>query len=122
MHTTLRSGVATRNRAQKQSRRILRRACERVVQTARFGLESLESRQLLSLPAGWNSQDIGTATDPQPAVSASESGGIYTVIGAGSDIWNNADQFHFAYTQLSGDGTIIADISSMTKPATNEWA
>ncbi|HNS19311.1 MAG TPA: discoidin domain-containing protein [Sedimentisphaerales bacterium] len=39
--------------------------------------------------------------------------------GIGSDIWNASDQFHFAFKQLSGNGTIIAKVESLTRA--NEW-
>ncbi|MBD3268092.1 hypothetical protein GF373_15615 [bacterium] len=34
----------------------------------------------------------------------------YTVSGAGNDIWNEADNFHFLYTPVTGDFTLEADI------------
>jgi hypothetical protein len=37
----------------------------------------------------------------------------------GADIWGNADQFRFAYKQLSGDGSIVARVDSMV--AANAW-
>jgi hypothetical protein len=39
--------------------------------------------------------------------------GVYTIVGAGLDIWDNADEFHFAYTRLKGDGSITARIESV---------
>jgi len=62
-------------------------------------------------------QDIGSFT---PAGSYSENSGIYTVNGAGSDIWGTADQFQFAYLSLTGNGTITARIDSMQN--TDAWA
>ncbi|MCA9235974.1 MAG: fibronectin type III domain-containing protein [Planctomycetales bacterium] len=62
-------------------------------------------------------QDIGSFT---PAGSYSEDGGTYTVNGAGSDIWNNSDQFQFVYKSLAGDGTIIARVDSVEN--TDVWA
>ncbi len=38
----------------------------------------------------------------------------------GTDIWDIADQFHFAYKQLSGNVTIVARVVSLTN--TNSWA
>jgi hypothetical protein len=40
--------------------------------------------------------------------------GTYTMTGSGADIWNTADQFHFAYKTLTGNCTIIARIDSIT--------
>jgi regulation of enolase protein 1 (concanavalin A-like superfamily) len=62
------------------------------------------------LPSGWSDSDIG---GPSPAGSATYSNGVYTVVGAGSDIWGTADQFHFAYTPLTGDGTIVARVATL---------
>jgi tetratricopeptide (TPR) repeat protein len=39
--------------------------------------------------------------------------GIYTMVGSGLDIWDNADEFHFAYARLQGDGSITARIDSV---------
>ncbi len=52
----------------------------------------------------------------------------YTMTGSGTDIWDNwdarkqeyYDEFHFAYKQLSGAGSIIAKIESLTN--TDPWA
>jgi hypothetical protein len=46
--------------------------------------------------------------------------GTYTMIAEGADIWDNSDQFHFAYKELSGAGTIIAKVESVEN--THEWA
>jgi phosphatidylserine/phosphatidylglycerophosphate/cardiolipin synthase-like enzyme/regulation of enolase protein 1 (concanavalin A-like superfamily) len=63
-----------------------------------------------SLPSGWASQDIGAVGQ---LGSASESSGTFTVKGAGADIWDTADGFHFAYHSLSGDGEIVARVASL---------
>lgn len=61
--------------------------------------------------------DIG---DPGTPGSFSANGGTYTVSGSGSDIFNTADQFNYAYQSASGDFTIIAHVDSQTD--TDEWA
>jgi hypothetical protein len=38
---------------------------------------------------------------------------VFTVKGAGAQIFGTADAFHFAYQPLSGDGTIVARLVSM---------
>ena len=38
----------------------------------------------------------------------------------GTDIWNNADQFRFAYKTLTGDGTMVARVESIGN--SNVWA
>ena len=46
--------------------------------------------------------------------------GTYTLTAGGADIWGTADQFHFAYKQLSGVGSIVAKVLSVQN--TNAWA
>lgn len=70
-----------------------------------------------AVPTGWSSADIGS---PGLAGSSSFSGGVFTVNGSGADIWNIADQFHFAYYSLTGDGTLIAKVTSQQN--TDGWA
>ena len=66
---------------------------------------------------GWWTETIGGGT----AGSATIKTGTYTVTGAGADIWGNADQFHFLYRQLTGDGSITARVVS-TGAGANTWA
>jgi regulation of enolase protein 1 (concanavalin A-like superfamily) len=63
------------------------------------------------LPSGWQAQDIGSVGQ---AGSTSVSGTAFTVSGAGADVYGAADAFHYAYTTLTGDGTITAQVSAMT--------
>ena len=46
--------------------------------------------------------------------------GTYTMTGSGADIWGNADEFHFAYKMLTGQGSIVARVESVQE--TNAWA
>jgi hypothetical protein len=62
-----------------------------------------------SLPTGWSTSDIGAVG---ATGGASYSGGTFTVSGAGADVWGTADAFRFAYTTLTGDGTIVARVAS----------
>jgi hypothetical protein len=39
--------------------------------------------------------------------------GTYTITGAGADVWGTADQFHYVYRTLDGDGTIVARVASV---------
>ena len=63
------------------------------------------------LPAGQQSADIGS---PAIAGSATHSSGVYTVKAAGTDIWDTADQFHFVYQPMTGNGEIVARVASIT--------
>ena len=47
------------------------------------------------------------------AGSASYASGVFTVKGAGAEIFGTADAFHFVYQPLSGDGTIVARVVSL---------
>jgi hypothetical protein len=46
--------------------------------------------------------------------------GTYAMTSSGTDIWNNGDQFRFAYKTLTGDGTMVARVDSVAN--TNVWA
>ena len=84
-----------------------------------FSTELLEPRRLLSLPAGWTDQNIGS---PALAGSASfnSSTGVWTESGGGTDIFNRTDQFNFASESFSGSAVAIADVKSVAN--TNTWA
>jgi phosphatidylserine/phosphatidylglycerophosphate/cardiolipin synthase-like enzyme/regulation of enolase protein 1 (concanavalin A-like superfamily) len=69
------------------------------------------------LPSGWSSGDIGAVG---AAGSGVESGGQFTVKGSGADIWGTADGLHFVYRQWSGDGRIVARVTSLNN--THRWA
>jgi hypothetical protein len=82
-------------------------------------------------------RDLGTAQDwtgngatymdlwfqgyPAPTVAVTVTSGALTLTGDGTDIWNNADDFTFAYKTLTGDGSIIARVVSVGT-GTNTWA
>jgi len=46
--------------------------------------------------------------------------GTYTLTGAGWNIWDASDGFHFAYKILNGPGSIVAKVESVEN--TNDWA
>ena len=46
--------------------------------------------------------------------------GTYTMTGSGRDIWDNADEFHYAYKMLTGVGSMVAKVESVDN--TNVWA
>ena len=62
------------------------------------------------LPAPWTSRDIGAVG---VTGSATASGGTFTVRGAGADIWNSADAFHFVHQPVSGDVDVVARVASV---------
>ena len=63
------------------------------------------------LPVGWLDQDVGAVG---VTGSATYSSGVFTLNGAGQGLYYSADQFHFVYQPLLGDGTIIARVATQT--------
>jgi phosphatidylserine/phosphatidylglycerophosphate/cardiolipin synthase-like enzyme len=70
-----------------------------------------------TLPSGWSAADVGATG---ATGSSSFSNGVYTVTGAGADVWGTSDQFHYAYRTLSGDGSIVARVTSIQQNV-NAW-
>lgn len=60
-----------------------------------------------SLPSSWISSDVGQTGQPG---HASASGGVFTVSGAGSDIWGASDSFQYVNQNASGDFTLTARV------------
>jgi regulation of enolase protein 1 (concanavalin A-like superfamily) len=58
-----------------------------------------------TLPSVWTDGDIGSVG---LAGNAGYANDVFTVKGAGAQIYGTADAFHFVYQPLSGDGTILA--------------
>lgn len=68
----------------------------------------------------WSDQDIGSVA---ATGSATSSDCNWTVVGSGADIWSTADEFHYAYHSLSGDGQIVARVYSMVcSGGCDSWA
>jgi hypothetical protein len=63
-----------------------------------------------SLPAPWVSRDIGATGIAGAAASAN---GVFTISGAGADIWSTADAFRYAYVPLAGNGSIVARVADV---------
>ena len=63
------------------------------------------------LPSPWLDTDVGA---PSPAGSASYAGGVFTVKGSGADIFGTSDQFNYVYQPTTGNGTIIARVTSQS--------
>ena len=65
----------------------------------------------------WQSRDIGAVG---AAGSFNLAGSVFTVAGAGADIWNKADAFHFVCQFLPGDCSITARVLNLRNTA--GWA
>jgi phosphatidylserine/phosphatidylglycerophosphate/cardiolipin synthase-like enzyme len=68
------------------------------------------------LPSGWAEADIGSVGVAGSA-SFDTATSTFTVKGAGADVWGTADALHFAYQSLTGDGTIVARVTSVSSTA-----
>jgi N-acetylneuraminic acid mutarotase/fibronectin type 3 domain-containing protein len=66
----------------------------------------------------WIDADIGAPANAGAATAGT--GGTVTVSGGGADIWNATDQFNYQYQSLTGNGTVVAQVTSQTN--TNAWA
>lgn len=89
---------------------------EKAVAVVAGWIQSLP-RKSPALPKNWTHSDIGNvALDGD----ASYLNGQFNLIASGDDIWGNFDAFHFAYTQLDGDGQIIARVTALQ--FTDPWA
>jgi hypothetical protein len=86
------------------------RSCLRILLTTVVVLGAIPAphASAQSLPDGWATTDIRTTGG-----SASGSGGSFSVTGAGADIWGNADAFRYAYVTLTGDGSIVAQVTGV---------
>ena len=71
-------------------------------------------------PAGWTAIDIGN-----PAVAGSveydEVTETWTIRGGGTGIRDKADEFHFVYKRLSGNGELVARVASIDPPL-SDWS
>jgi hypothetical protein len=63
-----------------------------------------------TLPNGWATSEVGNVGVAGSASGTNES---FTVTGSGADIWGTADAFRFVYRPLSGDGSIVAQVTSV---------
>ncbi len=90
------------------------------------GVTNSEAVLAIVSPRNWNRQGL---TDlslwfigyPASVGSFAEApAGTYTMTGSGADIWNAADEFYFAYKTLTGPGSIVARVDSISN--TNAWA
>jgi regulation of enolase protein 1 (concanavalin A-like superfamily) len=69
------------------------------------------------LPTGWQDRDIGAVG--LPGYAEIDQSSTFSVVGAGADVWGTADALHYAYTSLTGDGTIVARVTGVSN--VNQW-
>jgi hypothetical protein len=85
-----------------------------------------EIERTWSTPQNWTVGGVDTLSlqirgYPAPMAPVTETSGKMTVTGQGVDIWGNADQFTFVYKTLSGDGSLVARVTS-NGTGSNTWA
>jgi regulation of enolase protein 1 (concanavalin A-like superfamily) len=64
------------------------------------------------LPGQWQDTDVGAVG----AAGSFADGDPIVVKGAGADIWNTADAFHYAYQQITGDWEMVVRVGSIDGP------
>jgi hypothetical protein len=85
-----------------------------------------EAEYTLSSLRDWTTEDVAELSiwfrGNLPSVGSFVEGptGTYTVTGSGVDIWNTADEFHYAFKTLTGAGSIIARVVSVEN--TDPWS
>ncbi|TPW10244.1 MAG: glycoside hydrolase family protein, partial [Acidimicrobiaceae bacterium] len=65
-----------------------------------------------------HAHDVGWVLNPSVPGSASAADGVYTLSGGGTDIWDDADHFQFAYKEVTGDFVATARVVDITGAAT----
>jgi outer membrane protein assembly factor BamB len=85
--------------------------------TAQFSNVSIARLAAQQCPTAWSCADLGS---PRVPGSESLSNGIWTVLGGGLDIWGSADQLHFTWKTLTGDGSVSAQVFSQSP--SDPWA
>ena len=89
--------------------------CSHEADTTSF--ESEPEGLTAALPSPWVNKDIGTTGATGTASAASD---VFTIKGAGADIWGTADAFQFVYEPITGDAQLVAQVQSVQN--TNSWA
>ncbi len=78
-----------------------------------------EAQRSFSPAQDWTSEGVGVLSVWFRGHPAYVSGftedptGTYTMVASGTDIWDNSDEFHFAFKQVSGASAIIAKVESL---------
>jgi hypothetical protein len=62
-------------------------------------------------PPPWTDGDVGVTGVPGSASFATT--GVYTVKGAGANIWGTADAFNYVYQPLVADGEVVAHVTAI---------
>ena len=94
--------------------------------TNEAGVTNSEAVLALTSPRDWTDEGVANLSLWFRGLPASVGSfvegpvGVYTMTASGMDIWGIADEFHFAFKTLTGQGSIVARVSSVQN--TNPWA
>jgi hypothetical protein len=86
-----------------------------------------EAERTFDSPQNWTVNGVNTLSlqvygyPEVNNVSVTEAGGKMTLTGSGTDIWNNYDDFTYAFKSLNGDASIVVKVTSVGTGA-NTWA
>jgi len=80
---------------------------------------TVDNVSVIQLPSPWNHADVGTTG---ATGNASYNGGIFTISGAGADIWGSADAFHYVYQQIIGNCDIRIRVATLQNTNSNSKA
>jgi phosphatidylserine/phosphatidylglycerophosphate/cardiolipin synthase-like enzyme/regulation of enolase protein 1 (concanavalin A-like superfamily) len=69
-----------------------------------------------TIPAPWVDADVGNVGTAGSA-TYDQATTTFTVKGAGADIWGTADALHYVYQTLTGDGSVVAKVTSVSNTA-----
>jgi len=64
-----------------------------------------------TIPLGWSDEDIGSSS-PAGQGQYDAGSGLWTVSGGGAGIGGTSDQFNYLWENWSGDGNLIAEVTS----------
>jgi len=87
------------------------------------GVAYSEAEHTFASPQDWTSKGAKALSlwfRGNPAAFQESPPGTFTMSAAGADIWGASDEFRYAYKQLSGDGSIVAQVLSVQN--TDPWA
>ena len=89
----------------------------------RAGVTNSQAELTLTAPRDWTEGSVGELSIWFQGRAGSAGSfiegpaGTYTITSRSGDIWNQADEFHYAYKTLTGAGTIVARIDSVVNTA-----
>jgi len=90
------------------------------------GVAYSEAERTFATPQDWTFRGVKALTlwfRGNPVAFQESPPGTFTMSADGVDIWGTADEFRFAYKQLSGDGSIIATVKSILwVPGSDDWS